>query len=75
VARAEGELREQTIIPRPHEPFALKIRDEDDAWVLASAVAGHADLLVTGDQGLLDVAVSAPIRVLSPRDSRQWLRG
>ncbi|MDP6580681.1 MAG: hypothetical protein QF681_08500, partial [Vicinamibacterales bacterium] len=39
MARAEGELREQTIIPRPHEPFALKIRDEDDAWVLASAVA------------------------------------
>jgi uncharacterized protein len=72
---AERELREQTIIPKPSEPSALKIRDDDDAWVLASAVVGSADLLVTGDKDLLDVAGTAPIPIVTPRDCWQKIRG
>lgn len=74
VTRAERELREHTIVPRPSAPAALEIRDPDDAWVLASAIEGQADALVTGDNDLLDVAGSAPIRILSPRACWQWLR-
>ena len=74
-ARAERELREHTIVEKPSTVPALEIRDPDDAWVLASAVAGQADALVTGDQDLLDVAGSGPIPILSPRDCWQWLRG
>ena len=60
--------------PKPREMLALEIRDDDDAWVLASAVVGEADALVTGDKDLLDVAEAAPLPILSPRDGWQWLR-
>ena len=75
VARAERELREHTIVPKPGAAPALEIRDPDDIWVLASAVTGRADALVTGDIDLLDVAEAAPIAILSPRDCWKWLRG
>ena len=74
VASVERELREHTIVPRPDKILELKIRDDDDAWVLASAVLGHADALVTGDEDLLDVAELAPLPILSPRDCWRWLR-
>ena len=38
VALAERELREHTIIPKLGATLDLKIRDDDDARVLASAV-------------------------------------
>ena len=75
LARAEQELREQTIVPKPRETLALEIRDADDAWVLTSAVLAEADALVTGDKDLLDVAEAAPLPILSPRDCWRWLRG
>ena len=75
VAQVEPELREHTIVAKPDETLDLQIRDDDDTWVLASAVLGQADALVTGDKDLLDVAESAPLPILSPRDCWQWLRG
>ncbi len=74
VDQAERELREHTIISKPGAPLDLQIRDPDDTWVLASAVRGQADVLVTGDRDLLDVAESSPIPILTPRDCWQWLR-
>ena len=75
VALAERELRDHTVVPKPGATLDLKIRDDDDAWVLASAVLAQSDALVTGDKDLLDVAESSPIPILSPRDCWQWLRG
>ena len=74
VVQAERELCEHTIVPKPSAPLDLQIRDPDDTWVLASAVRGQADVLVTGDRDLLDVAESSPIPILTPRDCWQWLR-
>jgi uncharacterized protein len=68
-------LRDQTVIPKPAALLSLKVRDADDAWVLASAVAGGADLLVSGDQDLLVLANRAPLPILSPRDAWSRLRG
>ena len=68
-------LRDQTIIPTPAALLSLKVRDPDDAWVLASAVAGDADLLVSGNQDLLVLANRAPLPILSPRDAWGRLRG
>jgi putative PIN family toxin of toxin-antitoxin system len=68
-------LRDQTVIPKPAALLSLKVRDPDDAWVLASAVAGDADLLVSGDQDLLVLANRAPLPILSPRDAWSRLRG
>ncbi len=64
---AEQLLREQTTIPKPDKPFDIKLGDPDDKWVLASAVAGDADFLVSGDKDLLTLGKAAPLPVLDPR--------
>ena len=48
VTAIEELLRESEVIPRPRTPSELEVRDPDDRWVLASAIAGRADVLVTG---------------------------
>ncbi len=60
-------LREHEVVPKPPVPSSLPIRDEDDRWVLASAVAGAAEVLVTGDSDLLNVAAQAPLKIVDPR--------
>ncbi|MBA2292307.1 MAG: PIN domain-containing protein [Gemmatimonadales bacterium] len=62
-------------IAEPTAPSTLAIRDPDDAWVLASALTGGAQLLVTGDQDLLAVSSQAPIPILTPRAACEHLRG
>ena len=49
ITAIEQLLRDQIVVPKPSEPHPLPIRDPDDRWVLASAVAGKADVIVTGD--------------------------
>lgn len=49
-------LESQTVQPKPISPSPIPVRDEADQWVLASALAAKADVLVTGDKDLLDVA-------------------
>jgi len=61
-------------IPKPAEPGPAVIRDPADRWVFATAMAGNADLLVTGDQDLLAVARQLPLRVLEPRAFWELLR-
>ena len=67
VAAIEHLLRDQVVVPTPAEPDPLPIRDLDDRWVLASAVAGKADVLVTGDSDLLEMASRAPLPIVDPR--------
>ncbi len=75
VRLVEDLLRDQTIVAKPEAPLLLKVRDADDAWVLASAVAGEARMLVTGDQDLLVLAERAPVPFLTPRQAWEQLRG
>lgn len=67
-------LREHEVVPKPKAPSDLPIRDPDDRWILASAVEARADVLVTGDADLLDVAASAPLPVLTPRAFWDFVR-
>jgi putative PIN family toxin of toxin-antitoxin system len=60
-------LRDQEVVPKPHKPSDVPVRDPDDRWILASALAGRADVLVTGDRDLLAVADAAPLPILDPR--------
>ena len=60
-------LRQYEVIPKPAAPSDIPVRDPDDRWVLSSAIAGHAEVLVTGDQDLLVVANDAPLLIVSPR--------
>lgn len=63
----EAFLREHTVVAKPDDPGILNVRDPSDRWVLASAIAARADVLVTGDQDLLNVADRSPLPILSPR--------
>lgn len=74
LAIAKQLLESQTIVDRPDVPLDIAIRDPDDTWVLASAVAGGAELLITGDADLLAVANQSPIPVLTPRAFWERLR-
>lgn len=43
-------------------------RDQDDDKVLETAVAGHADIILTGDVDLLVLKEYRGVRILSPRE-------
>ena len=73
VDRAIALLRAQTVVRKPRKAPDVAVRDSDDLWVLASAAAGGADVLVTGDHDLLEVADS-PVRILSPRQFWELVR-
>lgn len=74
LAVAKQVLDSQTTVPRPPAILSVAIRDPDDAWVLASAVAGAAEMLITGDADLLSVAAESPIPILTPRAFWDLLR-
>jgi putative PIN family toxin of toxin-antitoxin system len=74
VARVEDQLRAHTIVARPAAPSDLSLRDPDDAWVLASALAGGAELLVAGDKDLLSIAEQATLPIVDPRSCWDRLR-
>ena len=63
-----GLLKEQTVVPTPTAPLSLDLRDEDDRWIIASAIAAQTELFVTGDRELLDLDTRGlSFRILSPR--------
>jgi uncharacterized protein len=62
------------VIPKPRAPSKLAIRDPADRWILATAIAAAADVLVTGDRDLLVVAADSPIPILEPRAFWELLR-
>ena len=75
VAETEAFLRrEAAVISHGPDP-GVPIRDPHDVAVVAQAIGGLADVLVTGDRDLLDVAADLPIDVLSPRGFWEMLHG
>jgi putative PIN family toxin of toxin-antitoxin system len=50
-------------------------RDADDVWVLATAVAGRADMIVTGDPDLLVLGAHEGIDIVSPRQFLERIQG
>jgi putative PIN family toxin of toxin-antitoxin system len=56
------------------EPLPKRVcRDPDDDVVLATAVAGRADFIVTGDDDLLVLKRFRGIQILSPRQVLEML--
>jgi uncharacterized protein len=74
IRAAEAVFEGVTPVPRPESPSRLGIRDPADRWVLASAEAAGADVLVTGDEDLLSIAGESVIRIASPRAFWELLR-
>lgn len=49
-------------------PIPSVCRDPDDDYLIAHALMGNADYLVSGDRDLLALDPIGPLRILSPRD-------
>ena len=60
-------LRERSEVVKPASLDKRICRDPDDDIVLATAIAGRADLIVTGDDDLLVLKSFSGIHILSPR--------
>lgn len=61
-------LRRHHVEPIPESRPPVEVRDPDDNVVLATAIAAEAEILVTGDSDLLDVAGEVPpLRIMTPR--------
>jgi putative PIN family toxin of toxin-antitoxin system len=71
----EALLRDQTVVETPAEHLGVGISDPDDEWVVAEAMAGQADVLVTGDAVLQKLGKRAPLPIVSPRGLWETLRG
>lgn len=75
IVEADAFLRQEAAVISKGGPVDVPIRDPDDVEVLAQAVEGLVDALVTGDRDLLDVADELPVQVLSPRGFWEKLHG
>ncbi len=70
----EAFLREQEIVRDARPPADMPLRDLADRRILASAIEAGADLLVTGDRELLEVADRVEIAIVSPREFWELLK-
>lgn len=70
----EAVLATVPIVPKPRAPSELVIRDAADRWILATAISGAAEVLVTGDEDLLVVASKSPVPIVTPRAFWELLR-
>ena len=48
------------------EQLSKIIRDQDDAHILAAALAANADILLTGDQDFAELPITKPL-IMTPR--------
>jgi uncharacterized protein len=67
-------LRDQTVVKTPANHLSLGISDPDDEWIVAEALAGDADALVTGDAALHKLGKRAPLPIVTPRGLWDLLR-
>lgn len=74
VDEVEDFLRLHATVAETVPDSAIEGLDDNDRVVLAEAIAGRADVLMTGDHDLINFGTQAPIRILSPRGFWELLR-
>jgi len=67
-------IRQNAEVIEPSAPAPWPSKDPDDQWIVSAATEGNADVLVSGDQDLLEIADNIQIRILSPRGFWEALR-
>ena len=60
-------LKQDTIFIKPSGSPEVTIKDKSDLIIIASALTGSADLLVTGDKELLNLGNVENLEIVSPR--------
>ena len=74
VADVLGLLRKDNVFANVGALPQVSIRDSDDLLILACALAGKADILVTGDKELLGLKQVGSIDIVSPRQFWERLK-
>jgi uncharacterized protein len=74
IAEFEALLRTEASIVAKAKTVTIPVRDKSDMPVLAEAISGGAEVLVTGDRDLLEVTAKVPLLILSPRGLWERLR-
>ena len=54
------------VVPRPARPNPIELRDPPDRWIIATALDGAADVIVTGDRDLIAARDLAPLPIVDP---------
>lgn len=67
-------LTQDTIVSKPSRLPKIAIKDKSDLIIVASALSGNAELLVTGDRELLDLECVEGLEIVSPRAFWEKLR-
>ena len=67
IAEAESFLRQEAAVVSQQSKPNVDLRDPDDIPVLAEALEGSVEVLVTGDRDFLELTHDLPIEILSPR--------
>ena len=70
----EALLRSEALVVAKAKTVSIVVRDKSDMPVLAEAISGKAEVLVTGDKDLLEVVGKVPLDVLTPRGLWERLR-
>lgn len=60
-------ISQDAIVAEPEDPPDLPIEDQDDAEIVAAAIAAGAQVLVTGDHDLQSLKTVGKVRIISPR--------
>jgi putative PIN family toxin of toxin-antitoxin system len=60
-------IQQDAIHTKTEHPPNIKLKDPDDLGILAAAMDGDADVLVTGDKELQEIGNLSGIRIMSPR--------
>lgn len=63
---AVGQVARAAVVVEPHEEIDIIDADPADNRVLEAALAGHADVIVTGDRHLLDLEEWRGIPIQNP---------
>jgi predicted nucleic acid-binding protein len=70
----KGCREQDTVLAQPAELPRVEMQDKDDLPSLGAAIAAGVEVLVTGDQELLDLGHIEDLEILSPRQFWKKLR-
>ncbi len=70
-----GLLKQDTVFAQPSEPPDIDLSDQDDLLILAGALAGAAEIFITGDKELLALGSVQNLEIISPRQFWEKLVG
>ncbi len=67
-------LEQETVLAHPSPLPGIKLQDRDDVAIVGAAIAGGAEVLITGDKELLGLKRIKRMEILSPRQFWEKLK-